>query len=92
MANLARLPHMDAVNCSLRSQQAFDLLSKIFSQAEMEVLNDALHLYASTPDWWGCDEERDIACIMADALDAEGFNTVLPEHNVLLTWDFPEDG
>ena len=85
-----RLPHDVADETLIRGIKAVFSLRKVLSQADMELLNDALHCFADHPDWWGCDEEFDEAMIFALCFDMAGYNTIKDEYNRLRDWDFPE--
>ena len=63
---------------------AFDHLDAYLGEAAMEVLSDAINLYAQNPENWGCDEECDMAALMALEFHRCGFNHLLPEHDVTL--------
>ena len=57
-------------------------LESYFGEAAMEVIHDALNYYAQTPALWSCDEDGDLAALMAYEFSRCGFNHLKPEFDV----------
>lgn len=53
---------------------------------DLEVLHDALTLFAQTPAWHGCDADADFACLFALALRTKGYDHLHDQYKV--TEDF----
>lgn len=59
-------------------------LEEYLGESCMEVLSDAINLYAQNPEAWGCDEDGDMAALLALMFHRYGFNSLKPEHDVTL--------
>ena len=62
---------VDAIDLYCSCREAVRLLTGVFGVARMETLNDALALYAQTPEWHSCDEDPEF-----------GFSFLKPEFDV----------
>ena len=73
---------VDAIDLYCSCREAVRLLTGVFGVARMETLNNALALYAQTPDWHSCDEDPDFCKLFCLALRQSGFSFLKPEFDV----------
>ena len=81
---LKSLSFYEAFDFLQACDSVFPSLEPLLGEAAMEVLSEAVNLYAQNPENWGCDEDGDFAALMALEFHRLGFNHLLPEHDVTL--------
>ena len=79
---LKKLCFLDAHEIMCDCERAVGALKLIFGESMMEMIHDAVNLYAQTPAYHGCEEEADYAALFALALSQAGFNTLNPENDI----------
>ena len=73
---------VDAIDLYCTCREAVHLLNGLLGPSRMETLNDALALYAQTPEWHSCDEDPDFCKLFCLALRQCGFNFLKKEYDV----------
>lgn len=66
-----------------RYDRMVELLEELLSENEIEILSDALQSYGRHPDEHAYDAEIDDIRAMAAAFDRHGYNSTLPEYDIL---------
>lgn len=79
---LKKLCFLDAHMLMTDCERAVEALKPIFGETMLEMIHDAVNLYAQTPVYHGCEEEADYAALFALALSQAGFNMLHPENDV----------
>lgn len=67
----------------IRHFDAVMVLTKILSENEMEIINDALQCYGRHPEEHSYNEEINDIRAIAEAFSLCGYNRVLPKYDIL---------